>query len=185
MALFHILYAAPMRSMTDISALVAELRATWGTPTAAFHRGDPCPFLLQCKFSEPPPIGMGGELIGLPKSNDMRQFWTLARNALLFRDVEYGQWGLQVLSPEEALFTTENQRKSRPHEFAPTDLVIGKFLGDSDLLVLNCEKGAHAEEVFVALPLDSRNDWPVVGKSFGDFLQKLLMNQGDKYWEAR
>jgi len=116
----------------------------------------------------------------------VREFWLIARNAELFKDQHYSQWGLEVLKPAEAKFETERQRAARPKDFTRLDLVLARFFGDSDLVVVNC--GSHGEgfgSITIALPIDRRSDWPLVGKSFGEFLESMAEAQGDKYWEAR
>jgi hypothetical protein len=61
--------------------------------------------------------------------------------------------------------------------------VIGKFLGDSDLLVIRCSQSEEDfGNVLVALPLDPRPDWDHVAESLADFLDEYAKTGGEKYW---
>ena len=59
---------------------------------------------------------------------------------------------------------------------------IGEFIGDNDLLVLApSEQGFR--RVMVAMAIDNRADWWLVGTAIADFLARYLEHQGEKYWE--
>jgi hypothetical protein len=127
------------------------------------------------------------ELAGLPAgvSPEVRAFWAVAREAALFKDAQYGQWGVQILSPAAAISKTERYRHQRARDFRSGDLVVGRFFGDSDLLVLRCDEASSDRgSILVALPLDLRSDWPVVARSFREYLEELIATEGDKYWEV-
>jgi hypothetical protein len=96
--------------------------------------------------------------------------WTTARQARLFEDVDYGQWGLVLLSPAASAERTGKELRSRPKDYQPDDLVIGEFLGDQELLVLagGADRG---DKVLIALPLDDRADWIVAAEDLGQFLE--------------
>ena len=111
-------------------------------------------------------------------------FWNIARTACLFEDEEYGQWGLMILSPHQAIEETVSKRNQRPQHFIDGDLVIGRFLGDSDSLIIRCNK--HAQDfgrLIVALPIDPRSEWYSVAESFEAFLERYTECGGRKYWE--
>lgn len=110
---------------------------------------------------------------------ELEALWLSSREAWLFRDIDYGQWGLHILDPAAAAALTNAERGRRPGDFEATDAVIGEFLGDSDLLVLEANGG-----VLVALPLDPRADWPRVASTLSEFLSRYLEAIGEKYWES-
>src|SRR6266511_1220858 len=66
------------------------------------------------------------------------ELWNNAASLRLFEDVDYGQWGLVMLTWERAIEMTELQMDTRSGQMAVGDLVVGEFLGDSDLLLLRC-----------------------------------------------
>lgn len=93
--------------------------------------------------------------------------------------MEYGQWGLHLLSPADSARGTRQEMADRPNDYRPGDVVIGQFLGDQELLVLAAETPA----VLGALPLYPRPDWTLVGW-FDDFLHQYFEAEGAKYWEG-
>ena len=108
--------------------------------------------------------------------------WGVAREARLFADVSYGQWGLVLLSPSASAQRTAREPESRPSEYRPDDIVIGEFLGDQELLVLAASE-AGVRRVLIALPLDSRAEWFGVADGLNRFLDRYFEHGGDKYWE--
>lgn len=163
--------------MNKLSILVGKIKSDWSVSRRAVHFGQECPFLLRSDFSD----GIAGDVAsdGIPDSAcELTQFWKISGRADLFKDDEYGQWGVEILPPQEAIEETAKQKQIRGREFMDSDIVFARFYGDSDLLLMD-SVGA----VYVALPLDHRGDWPKVADSLGDFLEKLANSQGAKYWE--
>jgi len=167
-----------------VGDILSELGRKWSTPRPASHRGKPIPFVLGCQFA---PEGVSDdEMLVLDESipRDLQDFWQACRSARLFEDIDYGQWGLELLSPSGAATETENFRDDRPDEHRQGDLVIGRFLGDSDLLILRCDRiEDDYGEVVVALPIDSRSNWYFLKARLSDFLNDYSMSEGDKFWE--
>ena len=160
------------------------LKKNWSEPRQAFHGEVPCPFLLHCSFE--PPISLRIAEVTRDVPSDVLAFWTQANGADLFIDGTYGQWGLQILSNSSAEKETESFLATRSKDARPGDLVLGKFYGDSDLLIIRSLKEARDfGEVIVAMPCDSRQNWPVVARSFKEFLSKFTKSNGAKYWEAQ
>jgi hypothetical protein len=163
---------------------IEELRA-WTAPRRAIHGARECPFLLSCTFSEHASEAELEEVSGLVPDAGLREFWQNARSAELFKDQKFGQWGLKILSPSEMREETERQFLLRPNDLNAEDLVIGTFFGDSDILVMDaseCNRGGC--RVWVASPLDSREEWPKVADSFSGFLAIYRGAEGEKYWET-
>jgi len=105
-------------------------------------------------------------------------FWELYASAELFKDEQFGQWGVELLNAEHALLQTAALAHARPSDVRGGDVVFGRFYGDSELLVMNA-----LGEVLVCRPLDERSDWPEAACSLSGFLSQLLESQGAKYWE--
>jgi hypothetical protein len=170
--------------MSEIGKTITLLKAEWGKPREATHRGKKCPFLLTCSFASEPAHDL--DQFPLPLPNDVQKFWKVARCASLFKDQQYGQWGVKVMEPTLALSETSHQLTTRPRDFINSDLVLARFFGDSDLVVLACDpRQSNFGAVTVALPIDKRQNWPVVAGSLEEFLKRMIDAQGDKYWEAR
>lgn len=109
---------------------------------------------------------------------DVIELWTATRSARLFADVDYGQWGLDLLSPAAARDRTHYELEWRTDGVTEGDVVVGAFLGDQDVLIVDRD-GA----VLIALPLDPRTDWHRPAASLGDFLEAYVAARGAKFWE--
>jgi hypothetical protein len=115
-------------------------------------------------------------------SPEAAALWAATGEAWLFRDVQYGQWGLHLLPPDEGARVTARERSQRPSEARPDDVVVGEFLGDLELVVL-APSEAGDRRVLVALPLDKRDEWSGAGPSLADFLDRYYAAEGAKFWE--
>ncbi len=119
--------------------------------------------------------------------DELVALWDVASSLRLFEDLTYGQWGLVVLPPSAALEETESRTRSGPSErIRPGDLVVGRFLGDSDILLLRCNRGADDfGRVLVELPIYARSQWPLVGATLDEFLRRYIREAGEKFWERK
>lgn len=117
---------------------------------------------------------------GLP--SDAVELWSASREARLFEDIEYGQWGLVLLSPGASAERTALERSARASDLRADDVVLGEFLGDQELLVL-APSESGPRRVLIALPLDERSDWHGAAGCLSDFLDLYFEHAGDKFWE--
>ena len=114
---------------------------------------------------------------------DLVDFWRISRAAKLFEDKTYGQWGLEILDPESALIATANLQIKRFKDYLLGDLVLGRFIGDSDLLVIRCDpSSSDFGHLLVAAPMDPRKEWYRVAESLSAFLDLYIKAGGDKAW---
>jgi hypothetical protein len=69
--------------------------------------------------------------------SDLIQFWEETSSVHLFEEINYGQWGLVIWSPEEVLTKHPERFQERAYseDFRKGDLIIGSFLGDLDMPV--------------------------------------------------
>jgi hypothetical protein len=115
---------------------------------------------------------------------DLIDFWHQTSAAELFIDIASGQWGLNIVDPKRAIELTHTAVGRRPTAFREGDLVIGYFVGDSDVLVIRCDTSqVDFGNVLVAPAIDPRAEWSRVAKSLGEFLAAYAGSKGDKYWE--
>jgi hypothetical protein len=141
------------------------------------------PFKLACSFDEPASdaeIASAWPEVEIP--DELVRVWATSRESRLFEDVDYGQWGLVLLSPGDAAQRTAWERAQRPDAYCGDDLVIGEFLGDQELVVL-APSGVGQDRVLIALPMDDRPDWHRAANGLADFLDRYLKALGVKYWE--
>lgn len=116
--------------------------------------------------------------------DELCTLWTRVSGLRLFEDVRYGQWGLILWSPEHLVDAHRRRIKGREQDFRAGDVILGEFLGDSDLLVLRCDPAAcDYGNVMIALPIDPRDEWYTVGASLLDFLIRFVDANGEKFWE--
>src|SRR5882762_1022582 len=95
------------------------------------------PFKLACSLDAPASdaeIASAWPARELP--SDVLEAWSISRESRLFEDVDYGQWGLVLLSPAAAARRTADERFQRADAYRADDVVIGEFLGDQEFLVL-------------------------------------------------
>lgn len=165
------------RGINALFAVIDAIRAEWSKPRVAMHQHGACPFLLRSFFVERgAAISEDRRLQGCPAQ--LLAFWKVYASAELFKDEQFGQWGMEMLSVEDAHVQTTFLAGSRPLDFRSGDVVFGRFYGDSDLLVMNA-----FGTVLVCLPLDERKDWPEASDSLAGFLSRLHETQGSEYWE--
>jgi len=114
---------------------------------------------------------------------DLVEFWRITSRARLFEDQRYGQWGLSILDPATAVAATQRFRERRFHDFLAGDLVLGRFIGDSDLLIVRCDpSSSDFGHVLVATPIDPRAQWSRIAKTFAGFLDNYIQACSEKYW---
>lgn len=140
------------------------------------------PFRLACSFDDPATTPeIEGAYPGGQVPADLVRLWSTCGGARLFEDVDYGQWGLVLLSPAASAQRTTRERAQRPHDYRPGDVVIGEFLGDQELVVLTPSEGR--EEVLIALPLDDREEWLSAAGGIAEFLSRYRDALGNEFWE--
>src|SRR5690606_31352844 len=160
-----------------IEQLINKLKLLWQDPKFGIHNGEKTIFKLSCEFSQ--------KGTSLPSNfnftihKNLVNFWLKAESAKLFYDKEYGQWGLKILAPKDAIRETNEENQLRPKEYLNTDFIIGRFIGDADRLIICCDKQNNFGEIKLALPIDHREDWPTIAPSFADFLVEYAKKDGE------
>lgn len=144
------------------------------------------PMPMQCQVLPPQPwdkkIFEDSLSITLPLT--IINLWNQTSGLRLFEDITYGQWGLILWSPNQVITEQEKRIAQRKSDFRTGDLIIGEFLGDSDLLVLRCDANSpDFGNIIIALALDSREEWDIAANSLESFLNQLIAANGDKFWE--
>ncbi|MBI1928510.1 SMI1/KNR4 family protein [Candidatus Poribacteria bacterium] len=166
-----------------VEQLIDKIQVTQGLNIL----GPDPPMHLCCKIlprSAPWDLSVLEKLRVITLPPDLRELWSQVSSLRLFEDVTYGQWGLIIGTPDEAITRHQQKVAERRRDFLPGDLLIGEFLGDSDLLVVRCNPGEpDFGTVLIALPLDGREDWYVAGASLTEFLENFLETSGKKFWE--
>ena len=161
-----------------LTTVISRRKNKWSSPQIAYHHKEKCPFLLACTFSS----GLSDrEISDLTPSfpNELLALWRLSKKSELFKDNLYGQWGIEMLTPEESITETEKLRHTRSDETLAGDIVVGRLYGDSELLILT-KNG----EIFACTPLDHRHEWIKAAGSLSEFMEKIADAEGAKFWET-
>lgn len=173
--------------MSDLGAkgvheILLMLEREWAEPRQTIHGGKPTLLALSVRLeraAEPPALTADAP-------PDVRELWSEFKSARLFEDRRFSQWGLVLVSPERSQELTGKLSRDRAVDVAPGDLVVGQFLGDSDLLIVRADSGAaDYGSVLIALPLDPRRDWYRAGASLAEFLRNYASAEGAKFWEIQ
>lgn len=169
--------------MRKLLEIITTLEKEWTTPKSTVDsKGEESFFKFKCTFFE----GVGNEFesfnIAIPQ--DLKDFYKISNGARLFEDTEYGQWGMNLFSLDELHRATEDYKHNREDEAMTGDLIIGDFLGDSDLLLIRIdEKMLDYGKVAIVNPIYKRPDWYWLDIDFLDFIEKYASSNGGKFWE--
>jgi hypothetical protein len=123
------------------------------------------------------------ESINIAIPNSYESFLSFSNGATLYKDDTFGQWGFLLYSVENLIYKRAMWREilGLPPQF----LVFCECLGDADLLILDTDQPTpdgldcavvYAEE---AVPVSA---YRVVGRSFREWLDHLVVAQGAKFW---
>lgn len=169
--------------MNSVHEIIEKIHNKWEIePKKAIHRGMECPLPLQCSLNPKSKSYPQIPKVLLPK--ELEDFYTVSNGADLFKDQEYGQWGLKLYPIEEVTFASKIYKRNRNNDALKSDLIIGEFYGDSDLLLVRCDPNSDDYgSIFVVLPIEKRQDWYIVANTFEEFINKFYETQGDKFWE--
>lgn len=115
---------------------------------------------------------------------ELEELWRGCGGMSLYRDTTYGQWGLVVLSPKDALSAHTEYLQNSPEWVLPGDVVFARFRGDLELALLRCDRNApDYGRVMIVAEMDERSLWRTAADSLEEFLTRFMDTKGDKYWE--
>lgn len=122
--------------------------------------------------------------ISLPK--DYKKFLgEISDGAVLFWDKEYSQWGFKMFNTKEMVAEQQVWRKSLPTTWNSGLIAFGKLFGEANVLAFDLSRPTSDLSSFAVLEgnaYDKFSDWPVLSRSFHEWLDHLITAQGDKYW---
>ncbi len=164
-----------------LTAHIARILEGWSSAREAVHAGAPVPLRLCSRLL---PVSDAGTPPVEDVPDELSELWALSAEVRLFEDIDFGQWGLALLPRAACATATRVLASQRRREHRDGDLVIGRFLGDSDLLLMRTDpRSADWGQVCIALPLDRRDDWYYPKVGLQAFIQLLSDAQGAKFWE--
>jgi hypothetical protein len=165
--------------------VVASIRRLANGPPEVDASIPGVPMVMATTVYEPAPLDVGAveQACGVVLPPDLIAFWTLCGGARLFEDVAYGQWGLVLFTPAQVSVQSPLDTAAWS-EYIAGDLVIGKFIGDLDRVVIRADaRAADFGEVVISPQLGARSQWHRPARSMGEFLARYLSAKGAKYWE--
>lgn len=114
---------------------------------------------------------------------DFKNFLKISNGAILFKDIQYGQWGCKIYGLNE-IIDISNQVKSWGYELRPEWIVFATWLGDCDILVFDLNKSGIGTKNYI---IDGEQGEPVENwintrGTFEDWIDRLIVAQGAKYW---
>lgn len=114
---------------------------------------------------------------------EFKNFLKISNGAILFKDIQYGQWGCQIYGLDE-IIGISNQVKSWGYELRPEWLVFATWLGDCDILVfdLNKSKIGKNDCIIDGEQGERVEDWINIKGNFEKWIDRLIVAQGAKYW---
>lgn len=106
----------------------------------------------------------------------LRELWSRTSGGPLLVDEQFGICGLMLYSPEES-GSRATERAEAGYEISAGDWVLGEFVGDTDMLVVEAD-GA----VLISTGSYPRDNWYRF-ESLSDVLSRYVLEHAEKYWE--
>lgn len=169
--------------MNQITGILEELGTQWSTPKVPFtqmHEPPENQVPLKCEVRRRnKPVHIGNDF-----PLDLREMWTNFDDVILFADNRMTIWGLHLLSYDASAAATQDFSSEIYTQFDAGDVIVGRFFGDLDRLLVRCDRSANDfGNVVVVLRDGLRKEWYTIASSLEEFLTKYAKAEGDKYWE--
>lgn len=156
--------------------LIDNLKIDWTIPKTTVDNGEESFFKFACEFN------LGIEINDNKIPLELLEFYKISNGAILFKDVDYGQWGLKISPYDELNRFNDYTRSWRGEDIEVEDLVIGEFLGDLDLVLISLAEYNYGQ-IIICPEIDKRKDWYFLKMNFKKFLKKYVESEGNKFWE--
>ena len=111
------------------------------------------------------------------------EFLQISNGAILFKDMEYGQWGCKILGLNEILAVT-NELKQYGLQLKPFYIPFATWLGDGDVLLFSMDKYKTDRKNYIIDGDEGyrADEWEYINGNFKKWLDRLIVAQGAKYW---
>lgn len=135
-----------------------------------------------------PPISIE-EIDKFEKTNNItlpdsyKEFLQITNGATLFKDMKYGQWGCNILSIDE-LYKKTNYLRDVGFLIKDCWLIFAEWLGDGDILLFDLDKIKKLSKDYILDGDEGYNSikWEYIKGDFEDWIDRLIVSQGSKYW---
>jgi hypothetical protein len=112
----------------------------------------------------------------------------ISNGALMFHDLEYGQWGFKIYDSSELLEKQRLWQHSLEGKWRSHFVAFAENLGEEYVMVFDLERSIMnglSCAVVQGSPYDPVDNWSIASRSFHEWLDHLVTAQGAKYWEWR
>jgi len=115
---------------------------------------------------------------------EYKEFLKITNGAVLFKDIQYGQWGCRIHGLSDLLEVT-NAVAEWGYDLPPSLIVFATWLGDTDLLLFDLEKCANGERRYIVdgSQGEKTTNWGLLNGSFSKWIDRVIVAQGAKYWK--
>jgi len=124
---------------------------------------------------------------GRPLPRDFLTFLNeVANGCTLYYDAVYGQWGYKIYSAEELESKQELWKLSLREKWQDQFVAFAELYGEANVLLFDLSLPSDDASSFAIRegnPHDTADDWPIVSRSFHEWLDHLITTRGAKYWE--
>jgi hypothetical protein len=119
---------------------------------------------------------------GYSLPNTYKEFLRISNGAILFKDLKYGQWGCRILSLDEAKIKTVELKGV--YGYKNCHFVFTQWIGDSDVLIFDLErvKQNNKYNILYGDMTEKISSWEYLKGDFNQWLDRLIVSQGSKYW---
>lgn len=126
---------------------------------------------------------------GITIPTDYKVFLSnISNGAILFYDEKFGQWGYKLFSLTELIDKQDYWKKNLPNSINPIHLAFGETIGEANVLIFDLTRPSIKGRSFAVLEAnayDPPDEWPIMSRSYHEWLDHLITSQGDKYWGWR
>ncbi len=130
-------------------------------------------------------IAHAEQALGVSLPETYKVFLRRYNGARLYYDNEYLQWGFQLYGTGDIASQNEHWRhvyeeiRSRPY------IVFEKSFGDVELLAFDTSQPTKDGKDYRVTDISSifPRDWEPAAPSFDTWLERLIVAQGEKYWQ--
>lgn len=113
---------------------------------------------------------------------------TISNGAVLFYDVQFGQWGFKIYGASELAEKQSLWQKIIPSNWDSHCIIFGELYGEANAMAFDLNDptpDGQSMAILEANALDTVDNWPTASRSFHEWIDHLITAQGDKYWTWR
>jgi hypothetical protein len=104
----------------------------------------------------------------------------------LFYDKVNGQWGFKIYSIEEVVTKQKHWKQNYGHKWQNHFVAFAELCGEANVLLFDLNIPSDGKTNYAVRegnPYDKVENWPIVSRSFHEWLDQLITAQGAKFWE--